>query len=137
MKESKKKKQLKLLEKSIYIVGYALILVIMSMLFKNTIQIDNSFLGIWGLLISFVIYILNKTIKPVIIKLTIPITALTLGISYPFINVFILKIVDILFYNHFSVKGIFYPFLVAILISIMNIIMDEVIIKPAIRRENI
>ena len=68
MKESKKKKQLKLLEKSIYIVGYALILVIMSMLFKNTIQIDNSFLGIWGLLISFVIYVLNKTIKPIIIN---------------------------------------------------------------------
>ena len=54
-------KKIRLLEKAIYIVGYALILLIMSMIFKDTIQIDNSYLGIFGILISLVIYILNKT----------------------------------------------------------------------------
>lgn len=137
MKNKKIKQQIKLLENLIYIVGYALILVIMSMIFKNTIQIDNSLLGIWGLLISLVIYILNKTIKPIIIKLTIPITALTLGLFYPFINVFILKIVDLLFFNHFSIRGILFPFIVAIIISFMNIIMDYIIIKPVLRKERI
>lgn len=129
-----KAKELKLLEKAIYIIGYALILIIMSIIFKKTIQIDNSFLGIWGILISLVIYILNKTIKPIIVKLTIPITALTLGVFYPFINVFILKIVDILFLNHLTIKGIFIPFIIAILISIMNILMDELLIKPIIKK---
>ena len=118
--------QIRILENLIYIVGYALILLLMSIIFKNTIQIDNSYLGIWGILISLVIYILNKTIKPIIVKLTIPITALTLGIFYPFINVFILKIVDFLFGNHLTI--------IAILISIMNLLMDEIIIKPIIKK---
>ena len=118
-------KQIKLLEKSIYIVGYALILIIMSIIFNDTIQIDNSYLGIWGIIISLVIYILNKTVKPIIFKLTLPITALTLGIFYPCINVFILKIVDFIFGNHLTIKGFGLPFLIAILISIMNILMDE------------
>ena len=126
--------QIRKLENLIYIIGYALILLLMSIIFKNTIQIDNSYLGIWGILISLVIYILNKTIKPIIVKLTIPITALTLGIFYPFINVFILKIVDFLFGNHLTIKGIFIPFIIAILISIMNLLMDEIIIKPIIKK---
>jgi putative membrane protein len=129
-----KRKQIRLLELAIYIVGYALILVLMSIIFKKTIQIDNSYLGIWGILISTVIYILNKTIKPIIVKLTIPITALTLGIFYPFINVFILKIVDFIFQNHLTITGIFIPFIIAILISIMNILMDEILIKPILRK---
>lgn len=129
-----KRKQIKILERAIYIVVYALILVIMSMIFKKTIQIDNSFLGIWGILISAVIYILNRTIKPIIVKLTIPITALTLGIFYPFINVFILKIVDFIFGNHLTITGIFIPFIIAILISIINILMDELLIKPVLRK---
>lgn len=127
-------KKIRLLENAIYIVGYALILIIMSIIFKNTIQIDNSYLGIWGLLISLVIYILNKTVKPIIVKLTIPITALTLGIFYPFINVFILKIVDFLFINHLTIRGIFIPFIIAILISIMNLLMDELVINPVLKK---
>lgn len=127
-------KIIRLLEKAIYIVGYALILIIMSVIFNETIQIDNSYLGIWGLLISLVIYILNKTIKPIIVTLTIPITGLTLGIFYPCINVFILKLVDFIFGNHLTIKGLIIPFFVAILISLMNILMDEIIIKPIIKK---
>ena len=127
-------KKIRLLEKAIYIVGYALILIIMSMIFNDTIQIDNSYLGIWGILISLFIYILNKTVKPIIFKLTLPITALTLGIFYPCINVFILKIVDFIFGNHLTIKGFLLPFLIAIIISIMNILMDEILIKPIIKK---
>lgn len=127
-------KKIRILEKLIYIMGYALILLLMSILFKNTIQIDNSYLGIWGILISMVIYILNKTIKPIIVTLTIPITGLTLGIFYPFINFFILKIVDFLFGNHLTIKGIILPTIIALLISIMNFLMDEIVIKPVLKK---
>ena len=127
-------KKIRVLEKMIYIMGYALILLLMSILFKNTIQIDNSYLGIWGILISMVIYILNKTIKPIIVTLTIPITGLTLGIFYPFINFFILKIVDFIFGNHLTIKGIILPTVIAIIISIMNFLMDEIVIKPVLKK---
>lgn len=133
-KETKTKIRIvKTLEWLIYMVGYALIIVAMSVVFKNTIQIDNSYFGVWGLLFAVAIYVLNKTIKPIIVSLTLPITALTLGIFYPFINVLILNIVDFVFVNHFTIRGIVMSFIVAILISIMNMIMDNLIIKPILK----
>ena len=77
----------------------------------------------------------NKTIKPLIVTLTIPITAISLGIFYPFINVFILKIVDFIMGKHFSIHGIFMSFLVAILISLMNIMMDKLVLEPLLGKE--
>lgn len=125
----------KLLESIIYIISYALILVMMSEIFNDTIQIDNSLFGLWGLLISTVIFVLNKTIKPLIFHLTLPITALTLGIFYPFINLFILKIVDFIFFNHLNIHGFFMSLLVAIIISFMNMLMDKLILEPLLRRK--
>ena len=124
-----------LIEWLIYMLGYALILVLVSLIFKETIYIDSSLYGLWGILASIIIYFLNKTIKPLIVWLTLPITALTLGLFYPFINVLILKITSIILGNHFNINGLFMSFLVAILISIMNMILDEKIIKPLLRGE--
>lgn len=133
---SKKHKRInKFIEWIIYMIGYALILISMSVIFKNTIQIDNKYYGIYALIASIIIYILNKTIKPLIVTLTIPITAISLGIFYPFINVFILKIVDFIMGKHFSIHGIFMSFLVAILISIMNIMMDKLVLEPLLGKE--
>lgn len=118
----------------IHIVAYALILISVSILFKKTIYIDNSLFGLWGLIASIIIYLLNKTVKPIIVWLTLPITGLTLGLFYPFINVFILHITDWFLGNHFEINGIFFACVVAILISIMNILMDIMIIKPILER---
>ena len=123
------------LEWVIYMIGYSLILTAVSLIFKNTIQIDSSYYGIWVLIVSVIIYLLNQTIKPIIVKLTIPITALTLGIFYPFINFIILKIVDFILNTHFTINGIFIACIATILISSLNMIMDKVIIKPVIGKE--
>ena len=111
----------------VHMVGYALVLITVSLIFKNTIQIDNSFFGIWAFIATILIYLLNKTIKPLLVWLTLPITALTLGIFYPFINVFILYIVSWILGNHFTINGILMCFVVAVLISIMNQIIDAII----------
>lgn len=123
------------LEWIIYVIGYSLILLTVSMLFKNTIQIDDSYFGLWAILASIIMSILNLTIKPIIVKLTIPITALTLGIFYPFINLFLLKLVDFILGVHFTINGIWIACLAALLISTMNLIMDKLIIKPTIGKE--
>ena len=130
-----KQKINKILESAIYIVSYALILITMAEIFKNTIQIDNSYFGLWGLIISTMIYILNKTVKPIIFKLTLPITAVTLGIFYPFINLFILKTTDFLFLNHFNIHGFLMSLLMAILISFINMLIDTLILEPILRRK--
>lgn len=131
----KKRRFNKYIEWFIYMLGYALILITVTVLFPNTIQIDNRFFGIWALIAAIVINILNQTIKPVLIALTLPLTALTLGIFYPFINVIVLYIVDILLGSHFTIGGVLMTCLVALLISTMNMIMDKLVIRPILGKE--
>jgi putative membrane protein len=119
----------------INMVEYALILTIVSLVFKETIQIDSSYFGLWGLVVAVIIYLLNKTVKPIIVWLTLPITGLTMGLFYPFVNVIILKLTDLILGSHFEVNGIWMTLLVAILISTMNILIEKLIVEPLIRKE--
>lgn len=118
----------------IYMLGYSVILLAVCLIFKKTISIDSHYFGIWVFITSVLVYILNKTIKPILVWLTIPLTGMTLGLFYPFINVFILNIVDFILVSHFDIQGLLMSFIVAILISLMNAIMDTIIIEPLIRR---
>lgn len=124
-----------ILEWFLYMLGYALILITVSVLFPKTIQIDNSGFGIWALIAAILLNILNHTIKPVLVWLTLPLTAITLGIFYPFVNVFILYIVDFLLGSHFTIGGVLMTCLVALMISLMNMIMDKYIIRPMLGKE--
>ncbi len=119
----------------IKMIGYSLILILTSFLFTNTLYIDKEYFGLWSFLASIIIYLLNKTVKPILFKLTIPITGLTLGLFYPFINLIILKIVSLILYPHFQIFGILYALFASILISILNIIMDHILDKLK-RKEN-
>ena len=132
IKEKNKFRINKLVEWLLYMAGYTLVFILVTSLFKS-IYIDSNHLILWSLLIVFIIYILNKTIKPVLVTLTIPITGITLGLFYPCINVFILKLVDWILGSHFEVKNLFIALLVAVLLSIINFIMEE-IIKNIIRK---
>ena len=120
------------LEWLIKILGYALVLITISIIFKNTIYIDNSYWGLWAVLASLIVFILNKTIKPILVWLTLPITALTLGLFYPIINVIILNIVDFILGSHFKIQGIFMSVIVAIIISIMNFLLNDLVINNII-----
>ena len=124
----------KILEWLIYMIGYALILITASIVFKNVIYIDNSYFGMWGLVAAIIIYILNKTVKPILFWLTLPITGITLGLFYPVLNVIVLNIVDFLLGNHFIIHGFIMSVIVSICISIMNILMDNLIISPILER---
>lgn len=115
------------------IIGYSFILLLISKIF-NTIYIDEINFIMYTLFASVIIYILNKTIKPLIFELTIPITGITMGLFYPCINIIILKITDIILSNHFDTKGIFSLFFTVILISIFNVFINEILTKPALRR---
>lgn len=118
----------------IYMLGYAIVLIIVSLIFKKTIQIDSSYYGIWGFLAAIIIYLLNKTVKPIIVWFTLPITGITMGLFYPFINVIVLNITDFILGSHFDIKGIIMSFVVAICISLMNILMEKLIIEPIVKR---
>ena len=129
-----KKKINKGLDIFIHLIGYTLVLITVSVIFKKTVYIDNQYYGLWGFLAVLIIYILNKLIKPLLFWLTLPLTALTLGLFYPVINVFILKLADWILLSHFDIHGILFVFIVSIIISIMNAIMDNLIIDTFLRR---
>lgn len=117
----------------LYLIGYTLVFIGVSSLF-HSFYIDMSYYGLYGVIAVIIISILNKTIKPVLITLTIPITGLTLGLFYPCINLFILKLTDWILGSHFNLQNIWIAFFIAILISVMNLLMEGLIIKPILRR---
>jgi putative membrane protein len=73
-------------------------------------------------------------VKPLVFWLTLPITGLTFGLFYIFINVATLKLVQYITINHFIITGYIMPFIVACFISIMNILIDELVINKFKKR---
>lgn len=126
---------MKFIDWIIRILGYTVILMLMTLVFKNTLYIDNSYYGLWCLIASVLIYLLNKTVKPFLIWLTIPITGITLGLFYPFINLIILKIVSLILGKHFAIYGIWFAVLVSICISVLNVLLDMTVFKKLTFKE--
>ena len=112
----------------LYMVGYVVVFVFVTSFFKS-IYIDKNNLILYSTIIVLIIYLLNRTVKPILVSLTIPITGLTLGLFYPCINVFILKIVDLLLGSHFQLHNLYIALFVAVLLSTMNLIMEGIINK--------
>ena len=123
----KKKKINKYLDWFIHMIGYTVVLISISVIFTKSMYIDNAYFGLWGLIAVLIIFALNRTIKPLLVWLTLPLTALTLGLFYPVINMLILKLTDLLLFSHFQIHGILSLFFISIVISIMNAIMDNLL----------
>ncbi len=134
MKSSKNKipKLANVLEWLFYLLGYTIVFIIITNMF-DSIYIDTRHSYIYSILIVLIISLLNKTIKPILVTLTIPITGLTLGLFYPFINLFILKLVDWIMGPYFQIHKFWIALLVAVLLSVVNFIVGEVILKPIVR----
>ena len=113
----------------ISLVCYAIVLILVSMLFKS-FYINNTHYGLYALIAALIINILNKLIKPVLVVLTLPINILSMGLTYPIVNVIILYLTSFIMGNNFNITGFFTAFIASILISIFNIFMDGLIVKP-------
>ena len=130
-KENDNKYRLNLfIEWLIYMIGYAIVLLMASSLFRS-IYVKNF---LYGFLAAIIIYGLNKTLKPILVSLSLPLIGISLGLFYFVINVIILFIVDLLLGGAFELDGIFSPIIIAMFISLMNLIMENLIIKPIIER---
>ncbi len=121
------------LEWLFYFISYSVVFFLVSRFFK-TFYIDSSHPLLFSILASFIIYILNQTVKPLLVRFTIPVTALTLGLFYPFINLFILKLTDWILGKYFNLLDIWVALAISILISVANVLIEEFVIKPLIRK---
>lgn len=132
-KSSNKKSYFKLSLFSEWLIsmfGYAIVLLIASSLFEG-FYVKN--IG-YALIGSILIFIFNKTLKPILIYMSLPLIGVTLGIFYFVINVFILYLVDLILGSGFEVVGMLSPIIISMFISLLNLITQKLIIKPIIER---
>lgn len=94
-------------------------------IFKN-IYVDGVF---YIFLVSFLLMVFNVSIKPFLRVFMLPINIYTLGLTYPLINVIVLKLIDLLLGKHFVISGFIHTIFISIFISVMTIIIDNLIGK--------
>jgi len=123
----------KLVEWIIYMVGYTISFLLISLVF-GSFQIDDEHQIIYSFIAVVIIFVLNKTVKPILFKLTLPITGLTMGLFYFVINMIILKLVDFIMVDKLDFTSMWALFFIAIFLAVTNVIIEELIIKPIIRR---
>jgi len=98
---------------SIFVVSYVL----------PGIQVD-SFLT--ALVVAVVLAVLNVTLKPLLILLTIPLTIVTFGLFLLVVNVLVLYAAEALI-DGFHIAGFWWALLFSVLVSLLN----GMLFKPA------
>lgn len=74
---------------------------------------------ITGFILAAVIILINLTLKPILILLTLPLTLITFGLFLLVINALMILLADH-FIDGFSVEGFWWAILFAIVLSIIN-----------------
>ncbi|WP_369901875.1 phage holin family protein [Bacillus manliponensis] len=83
-----------------------------------------------AIIASVILAILNVFVKPLLIIITLPITVLTFGFFLIVINAITLTITDSVLGDAFNISGFSVAIIASIFISILNILIDRVIIEP-------
>jgi putative membrane protein len=78
---------------------------------------------------SFLLSILNILVRPILIILTLPVTLLTLGLFLFVINAVTLLLTESLMGSSFEIEGFGMALITTVLMSIVNIILQNTILK--------
>ena len=77
-----------------------------------------------ALIVTIILGVLNVTVKPILVLITIPLTIMTFGLFLIVVNVIVLMIADS-FINGFNVNGFLWAIIFSFLISIVNGVLFE------------
>ena len=117
-----------ILEYTLTLIINSIVLILASKIFKGFyIQSFG-----YAIITSLVISLLSSTVKPFLKLIFLPVTVITTGIFYPFINVIILKLASLIMGDAFVVEGWILPFFISIFLSIITIVLDQIITKKII-----
>lgn len=87
--------------------------------------------GIWAALEAGVILsVLNVIVKPLLILFTLPVTVLSLGLFLFVINAITLSLTAWLMGSSFEINGFGSALLAAVIISLLNLLIQTLIVKP-------
>ncbi len=82
--------------------------------------------SVWiACLAAIILGLLNMFVKPLLVILSLPITVMTLGIFYLFINAFMLELTSFLVGNSFEFSSFWSAMMVAIILSIVNLVITN------------
>ena len=88
----------------------------------------------YAILVAAILALLNVSVKPLLIFLTIPFTIVTLGLFLLAINAFMIMIAAWLLDPNFAVASFWQALFFSILLSIINGIFDRLAVKPESRK---
>ncbi len=133
MRDNKRYKVIKVIEGFICLLSYLITFLIVQYFF-NILIIKSEYKVFYLMLTPVLVYTLNKTLAKIILDFTIPITAITFGLFYFFINAVIIKLVGLILHSKVDLISFWKIFLLSILISSINLLIELVLIKPFVRR---
>lgn len=84
---------------------------------------------------SVLLALINLVVKPILVLLTLPVTVLTLGLFLIVINAITLMITEGLMGDAFQIAGFGTALLAAAGISILNLLIEQIIIKPIFEKK--
>lgn len=123
----------KAVEYILYILGYTLTFLFMQ-LFFDTVVVNSEHRVLVSFLTVCLVCVLDKTIKPIILQFTIPITAATMGLFYFVVNTLILKIAAGILGDLLTFESIWKLYFLSIALTTSNFLIDLFVIKPIMRR---
>jgi|ERR1043165_1999370 putative membrane protein len=90
----------------------------------------------YAILVAAVLSLLNSSVKPVLIFLTIPATIISLGLFLLVINALIIEIAAWILKPGFTVDSFWWALGFSIVLSIINSIFDRLTVKAEYRDDN-
>lgn len=90
-----------------------------------------------AIMLALVLALLNVSVKPVLIFLTIPATIFSLGLFLLVINAFIIEIAAWILRPDFDVHNFWYALLFSIVLSIINSIFERLTLKKEHRQDTV
>ena len=91
----------------------------------------------YAVLLAAVLSLLNVSLKPILIVLTIPATIFTLGLFLLVINALMILVADWIITDGFNVDGFWWAFLFSIILSIINGLFNRLTVKPEYRNDSV
>jgi uncharacterized membrane protein yvlD len=116
----------------VYIVLYSLTFYIAGCLLK-LFYINSRYVYVISILAGILIYLFNRTIRPLLNHFTLPLTGLTFGLFYFVNNAIILKLVELILNQNVKFNNIVSLLIISFVMTIISFVIEEVFVKPFLK----
>ena len=91
----------------------------------------------YAVLLAAVLSLLNVSLKPILIVLTIPATIFTLGLFLLVINALMILVADWIITDGFNVDGFWWALAFSLILSFINSLLNRLTVKKEYRNDSV